>query len=267
MSEKFLTPIGRLVGGHPKVRRGVEKDGKPVMQADGVTPATEAYFGLAIPKTAGLDWKQEPWGQAIVRAAAIGWTGGQPNLPGFAWKITDGDSTIPNQAGNIPNQREGYPGHWVLNLSTRLMIKCFHVGNYCEMTGQIADPNEIKPGDYGRVFLEAKANFPAQSPGVYLNPSMFELSRAGELIILDSGPSASEVFGGGATTTATTTAANVAPANDFLNPGGGPTPPGAGPTPPATEPNRLVEGKVYTAEQLRGFKWTPAQIEAAPVAP
>ena len=198
MSEQFLTPVARLVGGHPMKRQAVQKDGKPVMQADGITPATEAYIGVAIPKTPGLDWKQELWGQAIVRAANEGWTGGQPTLPGFAWKITDGDSTVPNQNNNVPNQRVGYPGHWVLNLSTRMFIKAYHVGKYDPMTDQIANENEIKPGDYCRVYIDAKANFPAQSPGVYLNPSMFELNRPGELIQLDSGPSASEVFGGSA---------------------------------------------------------------------
>ena len=123
---------GRLVNGHPMKRSPVVDDRTTpptrVMQADGVTPATEMYMGVAVPKTVGVDWKQEEWGQQIVAEANAGWANGEPNALTFAWKIIDGDSTIPNQKGRIPNQREGYPGHWVMGLSTMFNVKAFHIG-------------------------------------------------------------------------------------------------------------------------------------------
>lgn len=256
MSEQITTPVGRLVGGHPMTRNAVtDKAGQPVKQADGITPATEMYVGIAIPKTAGVDWKQEPWGQQIVTAAVIGWKGGETNAPGFAWKVIDGDSTIPNKKGKIPNQKEGYPGHWVLNCSSRLVCKAFHVGKY-DPTEQIQDANAVKPGDYCRLFIEAKANFPAESPGVYLNPTMFELSRAGELIVLDSGPSASEAFGGAPATTSPAAAPPVQPAPDFLNP--------ATAAPPVVIMYTHPNGQQFTREALVASGWQDAQIDALP---
>lgn len=283
---------GRLVGGHPMKRSPVmDKKTVPptrVMQADGVTPATEMYMGVAVPKTPGVDWKQEEWGQSIVAEAQAGWLNGEHNAPAFAWKITDGDSTIPNQNGKIPNQREGYPGHWVLNLSTRMGVKAFHIHKYDPMD-QIQNPEEIKPGDYCMVLIGVKANNPSQSPGVYLNPTNFVLARPGDQIILEGGTTAAEAFGGAATPPAGPAQQPVinqlppqpgaapAPAQQpitpnpaFLNGPGAPAPVNTPPvptTPPApVEQSYNCNGVVYTHSQLVAAKWTPEQIAATPLA-
>jgi hypothetical protein len=282
MSEsiEITTPVGRLVGGHPMVANAVtdQKTGQPKFQQDGVTPRTESYLGVAIPKGPEQHWNQTEWGAAIWNKAATDWPRGESGTPSFAWKITDGDSQIPNKRGRKPCEREGYPGHWVLQLSTGLPIKCYHAGKY-EPIHQIQNLNDIKPGDYCRVLVSVRGNGPCESPGMYLNPHLFELSRAGVEIILDTGPSAADVFGGaapqmpaGAQTapaipqqptaapapTAPVQQTAVQPAPDFLNP-----PAAVAPAPVAM---RLVNGQPYSEDALRAGGLNDAQIQALPTA-
>jgi hypothetical protein len=254
-----------------------QKTGAPKFQQDGVTPRTESYLGVAIPKGPEQHWNQTEWGAAIWNKAATDWPRGESGAPSFAWKITDGDSQIPNKRGRKPCEREGYPGHWVLQLSTGLPIKCYHAGKY-EPIHQIQDKNEIKPGDYCRVLVSVRGNGPSESPGMYLNPHLFELSRAGVEIILDTGPSAADVFGGaapqipaGAQTApvpqtvvqpAPVPQTVVQPAPDFLNPPGATTPPPAAPA----QAMRLVNGQAYSEDALRAGGWDDAQIHALPTA-
>lgn len=298
MSVEITTPVGRLVGGHPMNSNPAVDDrtGQPKLQADGVTPRTEVYLGVAIPKAGETHWNQTTWGALIHQQAAADWPNGEYNAPAFAWKIVDGDSQVPNKRGRKPCEREGYPGHWVLNLATGLPIKCYHAGRY-DPTQQIQNKVEIKPGDYCRVLVTCRGNNPSQSPGVYLNPSLFELTRAGVEIVLDTGPSASDAFGGSApqlppgaqvdtavappavpqptapaVPTAQPSAAPpvqqpVTPAPDFLNPpGAAPAPqPAAAPPPAAPEPVRyLLNGQAYTEAQLTGAGWSAEQIAALP---
>jgi hypothetical protein len=249
----------------------------PKFQADGVTPRMSTYIGIAIPKGAETDWKQTTWGAQFYQEAVTSWPNGEYNAPTFAWKVIDGDSQVPNKKGKKPCEREGYPGHWVIQCSTELDVKCFHAGKY-DPTQQIQNKNEIKAGDYCRVVVSVKGNNPAPSPGLYVNPHLFELTRAGQEIQLGFGPVASEAFGGAApelppgalvdtavqapapapapvaAPAAPVAPAPVAPAPDFLN---GPQPPAA-PVPEMF----VVQGVTYTREQLTGFGWTPEQINA-----
>lgn len=192
----IMTPVGRLVAGHPMKLEGVTDDNnQPKMKADGITQRTEAYFGIAIAKGGEQHWNQTEWGQKIWAAGSQGWPNGEFNAPTFAWKVTDGDSQIPNKNGKKPCDREGYAGHWVLNMTTGMAVRCFHANHY-EPHEQIQQKEAIKPGDYIRVMLNARGNAPAKSPGVYLNPQLVELTRAGIEIQLSTGPSAAEAFGG-----------------------------------------------------------------------
>lgn len=281
MSTEIITPIGRLVGGHPMVANPVidDRTGHAKLQQDGVTPRTEVYIGLAVPKAGEAHWKQTEWGGKIYQQAVADWPAGEHGAPAFAWKITDGDSQVPNKRGRKPCDREGWPGHWVLSLATGLPVKCYHSGKY-DPTQQIQNKNEIKPGDYCRALIVCRGNAPSQSPGVYLNPSLFELSRAGQEIILESGPSAADAFGGGAATTPASNpnadplnppgnpggppAAAVTPAPDFLNPPGAPGAPGATAAPPPAPERYVLNGQAYTAEQLAAAQWSPEQIATLP---
>ena len=272
---EIKTPEGRIVAGHPMKMKGVKDTvtNQPKMQADGITPRTESFIGLAIRKGGETHWNQTEWGAKIHQAGQEGWPNGEFNSPTFSWKITDGDSQIPNKKGKKPCDREGYPGNWIINLSTGIPLRCFHAGHY-QPHEVIQNENEIKTGDYARVFIRAKGNAPSQSPGVYLNPELFELSRAGELIITESGADAVAVFGDGAAPVTATTpggtiapgvgvmppaapAAAVTPAPDFLNNAA----PAAAVTPPAPTMYN-VGGQQYTADALKQAGWTDAQIEA-----
>jgi hypothetical protein len=227
-----------------------DKTNLPKFQQDGVTKRMSSYIAVAIPKIAGVPWRQTEWGQVIVREAQESWNLGESLHPTFAWKVTDGDSTIPKKPfggkpGRIPAQCEGYPGHWVISCSTELGIKCYHVGKYAPHE-EIQNKEEIKCGDYCRVLIGVKSNKPSQSPGVYINPTLFELSRAGQRIVTGDGPDAATAFGG---------SAPVLPANGQYD------------SAVAEEPRYIVNGVEYTVAQLRAARWTEAQIAAAvPVA-
>jgi len=289
MAVDIMTPVARLVGGHP-MRTSPVIDDNDVPKLDKLgKPRTSTYIGIAIPKMGETEWKQTAWGAQIVQVAAQDWPRGEHMAPTFAWKITDGDSPIPNKKGIAPNTREGYPGHWVINASTELSVKCYHVGHYAPHE-QIQNEKEIKPGDYCRVLLSVKGNGPSESPGLYMNPVLFELTRAGIEIVLSSGPSAMDAFGASAPVLPANAQvdpnvaapapmappaapapvappaapapmappAGIAPAPDFLNP---PAPPAA----PAPVAERFsYSGAVYTRDQLKASGWQDAQIDALP---
>lgn len=266
---------GRVVNGHPMKRRPVTKTDPttkvdtPVMDPVTGLQRTDLYFAVAVPKAGEQGpegWKTTPWGAQIVAAGVRDWPTGEHASPQFAWKITDGDSVIPNKKGIVPNTRQGWPGHWIVHCSTMLGISCHHVGKY-QPVDQIQVEAEIKCGDYCRVSLEVRGNGPCQTPGVYVNPKLFELSRAGDPIISEGGgPSAADVFGGGAQTT-------PAPAVQTPAPAAG-TPPGPGAPPPApaadflnppAEIKYLHQGVGYTKAQLTASGWKEAQIIALSV--
>lgn len=274
MATEITTPVGRLVMGHPMIGNPVidDKTKQPKIGADG-QPRLEFYVGLAIPKGQETDWKQTEWGQKIQAEAVAGWPAGEHMQPAFAWKIIDGDSPIPNKAGKAPNTREGFPGHWVMNCSNGFPLNCFRVGKYNPMTDQIKRKEEIKRGDYARLVVSVKGNAPSQSPGVYINPSLFELYQAGIEIVSENAPDAAATFGAVAgvlpanalidtnapvTSTHATQGPPVAPATDFLAPGNATPPPP--PPPPPSEASYNVNGVTVTHSALLVAGWSEAQI-------
>lgn len=292
MIEKlFIEQVGRLVGGHPLVahpsmdrKTGLQKTFK-----DG-SLMTEVYFAAAIPKNGEQNWNQTPWGQQIYAEAQAAWPNGEYGAPTFAFKIIDGDSQIPNKRGKKPCDREGWPGHWILNCGTVLpaMVKCHHVGKYSPHE-QIQDRNEIKTGDYCRVVLQVKGNDSTDSPGIYLNPIGFELCSKGQAIHTDSSATAQDMFGGAAApvmpagaqldtnvaappvtpagpagpAAPAPTAPGVTPAPDFVaNAAGAPAPPAEAPAPVMY----VTANGPCTKETLLAAKWTEEQIAALPTA-
>ena len=273
MSIKILTAVGRLVAGHPMVANPVkDKAGVQKFQRDGVTPQTDYYAGLAIPKGAETDWKLTPWGQQIVAQATADWPNGESGAPTFAWKITDGDSQVPNRKGKKPCEREGWPGHWVINISNGFPFPCYHTGHF-QAHEVIQDKDAIKCGDYVRFEVEVKGNGPSESPGVYVNPTQMEVVRAGIQIVTQSVPDANAAFGSAAAVVpanalvdtavaapapaaavAPAPAANgVAPAPDFLNP-------------VVADPMRVTSTGNFAESALRAANWTPEAIAALPLA-
>lgn len=265
---------GRIVKGHPMTRKPVmvkdKQTGVESKQLDNMgRPVTEMYCAIAIPKNGSTDWRATPWGQKTHGLAVAAWSNGEPQNPAFSNKIDDGDSAIPNKKQKKPCDQEGYPGHWVVHCSTQFAVRCHHVGKY-DPSEQIQDEKKIKTGDYGRLLIEVKKNT-GDTPGMYMNPILFELSRAGQLIITQTGTSAADAFGGDG--------ANVDPNAQVDNavgfssgPGTGddapppPPPPGGDDAPPPPEVRRMLGGKAYTEAKLLASKYSQAQIDALPIA-
>lgn len=178
---QFTTPVGRLVGGSVFEPRTTDYDGKPLVVKTGANagqPRKEYSFGVAIPKTSGLThWSQEPWGTPIYAVAQAGFPNGEFQRHDFAWKITDGDSTIPNKKGIAPNSREGFPGHWVVWFSGGNLPRTYNADGSQQIPAEA-----IEAGYYVQVFGNVTDNKPSQSPGLYINHSMVALTAYGEKI-------------------------------------------------------------------------------------
>ena len=91
----FTTPVGRIIHGSVDEPQTKDGQGNPLTVKTGANagqPKVQYYIGLAIPKTPGLDWSAEPWGQIMVQEAKTSMpqmfdpATGAP-LRHFAWKV------------------------------------------------------------------------------------------------------------------------------------------------------------------------------------
>ena len=256
---EITTPVGRLVSGHPMVSHPVtdDKTGLPKMQRDNVTPQVSFYFGLAIQKGTEKHWNQTEWGAKIWNEGLAAWPSGEYQQVGFSWKITDGDSTVPNKKMKKPCDREGYPGHWVIHVSNGFPVKCFNRGNY-EPTQQIQQKEMIKPGDYCRAVITVASNKSTQTAGMYLNPALFEMYQAGIEIQTESSVDAASTLGA---------TAGQLPAGAMVDPNvpaQQPAPMGQ-PAPAMQQPAPMAQ-QPAPAMQQQPAPMTPAP-GAAPIAP
>lgn len=288
MTTEILTPVGRIVQGHPmEIRNVFDDNGHPKMTKAGQQQQS-VFVALAIPKGNEQQWQQTEWGQQIWAAGQASWPAGEWQAPTFAWKITDGDSQVPNKKGKRPCDQEGFPGHWIINASNGFAPNCFAHQNY---TQQVMRKETFKTGDYVRLIITAKGNGPSPSPGVYVNLEGCELVQAGQAIISASSIDAQATFGAVAaqlpagaqidpnipagTGTAqpapqqmapaasSALAQTTAPAASSAPP---PAPAGNAAPPPAPEPAHdflTVNGQQFTAQQLRDAGWNEQQIAAA----
>lgn len=292
----ILTPVGRLVNGSPFEPSTTNMEGAPLVVKSGPNagqPRSEYFLSIAVPKS-------DPGVNALVQQITAVARQGFPQFftaagctrPDFAFKIVDGDSTVPDMRNRRPCDREGYPGCWIFKFKSGFAPKVYTKGGAAIIT----NPAEVKPGYYIRIYGSVTANGNTMKPGVYLNCSMVELVGYGEEITF--GPSGDAVFGAapvalpqGASATpmaprtplATPAApvepawppVNVAPAPDFLTP---PVPlPAAPPMPPAppaapaalvapaapaalAEEFYIVNGQRLAKSALLGVGWTEAQV-------
>ena len=281
---QILTPVGRLVQGSPFEAQTLDAEGRPLVIKGGRSAgqARVSYFvAIAIPKT---DPGVNALHAAIVDVARTAFpqffdAEGNCLNPKFAFKITDGDSTVPNAKGRKPCDQEGFKGCWVFKFNNGFAPKCYTKGGAAVITS----PTAIRPGYYIRVYATVAGNDSQQQPGVFLNCSMIELIGYGEEIVF--GPSGEEVFGGAPVTAlppgasampiAPATAIPmppvaaplppaaaplppaVRPAPDFLNPPGAPPMP---PAPPVSESYVGTDGQVRPKAVYIAAGWTEAQI-------
>ena len=263
--ENAVLPEGRIVAGNPSIWSQAKDSmtGQPKLRHDG-QPQMQSYFGFAIPKQGEAHWKDTQWGALIYAEGMAGFPNGEHGAPTFAWKITDGDSQIPNKAGKKPVDQEGYRGHWILNISTTLApVECYkRIGsNFGSPIERVTDAKTIKTGDYGLVAISVKDNKDknghSPSPGVYLNPMGFCMTREGDVISGEGAPTVNATAAFGGVVASTPTPAPVAPptpSTSYM----APTPP----TPPAAplEEPKLSNG--FTRSQLLAAGWSEAQIAA-----
>lgn len=187
---QFLFPPGRLVQGSLVKTKDIDNVTKKVKIDENTGQEKESiFFAVAVPKGPERSWKETAWGQIINQEALTGWPQGQHQLPGFAWKITDGDSPELNQSMRAWNSYEGFPGHWIVRFSTTLAIQV--VKAKPGATPVQISPDEIKRGYYVEVYGSVKANGNLSKPGVYINPEIVNFAARGEEIY--SGPDASAV--------------------------------------------------------------------------
>jgi len=281
MTIEILTPVGRMVAGHPMESHAVKDDKtkQPKVNVNG-EPLMSTTVGLAIPKNGEQHWNQTEWGALIYNEAVQSFPKGDYNVPSFSWKIVDGDSMVPNKQQKIPAEREGYAGNWIIFASNGFPVSCYHVNRY-EPHQVIQNKAEIKKGDYVRMLISVcgnNINGPVLTSGLYINPEALELTRAGILIVSEGSVDANAAFGGsvgqvpaGALVDPNVQAPPpltqvpgqappppappVTPAQDFLDPNASLPPP-----PPATY---TVAGNKYTKEQLQAGGYSEAQIQEA----
>jgi len=167
----FTTPVARLVWGDVYTARPkTETNGAAKLIRSGADmgkPLHMVEFGIAIPKTQA-HWANEPdWGQKIWAEGHASWPGGQTGRPDFSWKVTDGDSTVPNTKGKRPADLEHNRGHWLLAFSGMTPPEIWN-----STSGQVvrdATPELIMPGDEVQVFGSVSGNGSDLKPGMYLN--------------------------------------------------------------------------------------------------
>lgn len=277
MPTAFTTPLARLVWGSvhtPQVRK--DQNGQPKLFVSGDRagqPLRMFDFGVAIPKTQAR-WQDEPgWGQIIYQTGLQCWPQGQHQRTDFSWKITDGDSTIPNKNNRRPCDQEGYRGCWVLTFSGAGAPQIFSTlkGGKAEID---ATPELIKPGYKVQVFGEVDTNNSSQTSGMYLNHRGVCM-RGYDTEIITQAPVDTSGFGSGVAEGSHAMPTNVA------IPGAAPAPqPPAAPTPPAPAPaapavpvvpnanyapsaparERMVhkDGQSLTYAAMRAQNWTDA---------
>lgn len=252
---------GDLFKGTPKL----DDNDQPVIDPETGAQVIEYSFGLAIPKSEFTQDKMGPGGPAEIwavmqRQAMLAYGNQQPPQK-FSWKYKDGDGFDHN---NKPfAEREGYAGHLVFALSTRIP---FEVVKWDDATKKYYPVREgIKCGDYVQVQLNIKAH--SGNPqkrnavgGVYLNPLAALFVGYGKEIV--NGPTAEMRFGNQAPTLPPGASATpLAPANSPLGgpvqgmPGMGQVTPGLNSAPsfPQSTPQGAMPGLPGQAAPTHGM--------------
>ena len=262
---QILFPIGRLIGGSVhKLNPRTEQDGKtPKKDVSGNTLMV-INFGVAIPKAGETHWSQTAWGNQIFQIGKAAFPA-MHVAPSFAWKIVDGDSTIPNKNGKLPVNQTGYKGNWVIWFSQGWAPKLVNSDGTVELPG-----DQFVPGYYVQVLGEVTGNgaTPTNTAGVYINPVAVALAGQGEKIVVDV-DTTTVGFGGalpaGASPVQPVVAGFPAPASHaapapitpnaaFMAPPGAPSTP----SPPAApaKPQMTAKANGATYEQFVGNGWT-----------
>lgn len=276
MSE-ILLPLGRMVSGD--IYEGFpvldDKTKQPLLDKDG-KPKRQYAVGVAIPKQGEQHWSQTEWGRQIFNVGAIAFPR-EHTFPHFAWKIVDGDSTVPNKSGNVPCEQTGYKGSWVVFASRYWApVVCNDQGDV------IVLPDTVYPGCFVQMVISVAGNGSTTSPGVYVNPEIVAFIGHGEKIVSAS----SQVdpkkfkFGGTAPGMSPTPVSNFSPAINQVqlppptqgyvvtttapvpNPAFLQPPPSTIPPPAPVGPVMTAKAAGFTHQQLIAAGWTDETLKA-----
>lgn len=287
---QILLPTGRIVMGDLYKASDKDADGKPRMVKTGVNAGqlTQQFFAaVAIKKTVaeGAHWAGEPWAAEFWRVGNAAF----PKIaegPAFSWKIVDGSSGVPNKKGIAPNTREGYPGNWVVSISSSYAPKIVNEDG----SAYLLDPGMVKCGDYVQALVSVDGNASTQNPGIYVNHELYSFQGIGERIVTGvdpttvgfgkgpkpagvlpvpagqmKAPPASPPAAQGApppvpgAPPAPTASIPLAPAPGFLAP---PPAPPAPPAPPVAGKTLTAKAGAHTYAALIGAGWTDATLVA-----
>lgn len=243
----ITTPVGRIVWGDLYDPQTKDFDGKPLTTKTGPQAGqarVDYPFGFAIPKRGERHWAETDWGAKIW---AVGHTAfpAQAQRPDFAWKITDGDSTVPNKKNRVPNTQEGFPGHWVLRFGSGFAPNLFTLlGTQDGKPAALIEKGAIQSGYYCQVNFNVQGNNNQNNAGIYLNHNMVCLLAYGPVI--RSGPSPDAVgFGQGVVMPAGATAA---------------PPAGFNPAPPAPAPYAPPAPAAYAPPPVAAPAYAPPPV-------
>lgn len=177
----ILFPTGRIVAGNLYTPNTTNAEGAPLVYKHGANagqPRVDYFFAVAIPKDPAVaHWASTPWG-ALIWGVGHAFMANASQIDKFAWKVTDGDSSKPNTKGVKPCDREGYPGNWVVMLSSSFAPKVCNADGSAVLTAVDA----VQPGDFVQVFGNVDGNGSQQQPGVFINHSAVALQGYGERI-------------------------------------------------------------------------------------
>lgn len=187
----ILFPVARIVQGDLYEPQTKDNQGAPLTIKTGPNAGkarVNYFFAIAIPKNPGeVAFWQTPWGAKIYQLTQSWWPAffdrqtGACNNPRFAWKIEDGDDATPNQNNRRNCDREGFPGHWVVQLGSSFPTKVFD-----EQGAPLLQAGLVKRGYWVEVYANIASNENAQNPGIYINHSMVAYRAPGKEIV--SGP-------------------------------------------------------------------------------
>ena len=195
--ENFNMPVGRIVSGNPTSwEDAVDYHTKQKkLNADG-TPRKENRVSIAYPKQ---EFLEKVWPYVLQEVAKIypqhaNVHPDQCEMSRFAWKVINGDSPNCPQNSQVPyNTREGYPGCYIVKISTSAFLPGtfkFENGAYRKI-----EANEVKCGDYVVANLTITAHN-EKDGGLYWNPNGYELVGYGTEIKGSGGANPMAMFGG-----------------------------------------------------------------------
>lgn len=273
---QLLFPVGRMVFGSMYTPQTTDFDNKPLLVKTGPSagqPTQRFNFGVAYAKNGTQHFSQTPWGAILWQEGHSSFRGGEAQHPSFAWKVTDGDSTVPNKRQKRPCDQEGYPGHWIVSFSSSFAPKLTNADG----TQQLLEPNAIQCGYYVEVYGNVSGNKTQSNPGIFINHEYVALSAYGPIINTGVDPRTIG-FGGGQLPAG---ASQVPPSSGF-----NPAPPPAGyppaapaygappagyappPAPPAAyNPNVQPSGPAYAPPGQQGYVPGAPAAYAPPPAP